>query len=139
MAMDSKGKTLTYKGGMYILLALLILIVVGGVITYRFSLLSHEMHSGLLDESIFYTIVSVAAIASVIAIILAVRLSRNLQSLKRVSEAMENGADIGSVQELMGHSDISSTQVYTHNSVAKLKAIYESAHPRAKSGGKNGD
>ena len=39
MAMDSKGKTLTYKGGMYILLALLILIVVGGVITYRFSLL----------------------------------------------------------------------------------------------------
>lgn len=97
MATDSKNKTLTYKGGMYILLALLILTLVGGVITYRFSLLSHELHSELTDEIIFYSIIGLASIATVLAIMLAMRLNRNLKSLKRVSEAMENGADIESV------------------------------------------
>ena len=77
MVTDSKNKTLTYKGGMYILLALLILTLVGGVITYRFSLLSHSLHSENTDEIIFYTIIGVAALASVIATTLAVRLNRN--------------------------------------------------------------
>ena len=44
---------------------------------------------------------------------------------------LENGADIGSVQELMGHSDISSTQVYAHMINQKLKAVYEKCHPKA--------
>ena len=133
MATDSKGKTLTYKGGMYILLALLILIVVGGVITYRFSLLSHEMHSGLLDESIFYTIVSVAAIASVIAIILAVRLSRNLQSLKRVSEAMENGADIESVPYFANDElgDVSRHIIDLYRRLRQVSSDVEREHDRA--------
>ena len=52
---------------------------------------------------------------------------------------LDNEADLNSIKELLGHSSLAATQVYTHNSVAKLKAIYESAHPRAKSGGKNGD
>lgn len=44
---------------------------------------------------------------------------------------LENGADIGSVQELMGHSDISSTQMYNQLVNQKLKTVYEKCHPKA--------
>lgn len=44
---------------------------------------------------------------------------------------LENGADIGSLQELMGHRDISSTQMYTHLINQKLKSVYEKCHPKA--------
>jgi len=44
---------------------------------------------------------------------------------------LENGADLSSLQELMGHCDISSTQMYTHMVNQKLKSVYEKCHPKA--------
>ena len=44
---------------------------------------------------------------------------------------LENGADVGSLQELMGHCDISSTQMYTQLVNQKLKSVYEKCHPKA--------
>ena len=55
------------------------------------------------------------------------------------TELMNGGADIYSIKEMLGHSSLATTQVYTHSSIAQLKNIYEQAHPRAKNGGKHGD
>lgn len=55
------------------------------------------------------------------------------------TELLDEGADLNSIKELLGHSSLAATQVYTHNTIARLKAIYQTAHPRAKNGGKHGD
>ena len=44
---------------------------------------------------------------------------------------MNNGADINAVKELLGHSSLAATQVYTHNTIEKLKDVYKKAHPKA--------
>ncbi len=44
---------------------------------------------------------------------------------------LNNGADLNSVKEILGHSSLAATQVYTHNSVAELKKVYEKSHPRS--------
>lgn len=55
------------------------------------------------------------------------------------TELLEKGADLNSIKELLGHSSLAATQVYTHNTIGQLKNVYNNAHPRAKRGGKNGD
>ncbi|MBO6222596.1 MAG: tyrosine-type recombinase/integrase [Bacteroidales bacterium] len=45
---------------------------------------------------------------------------------------LNDGADLNSIKEVLGHSSLAATEVYTHNSFEKLKEIYKTAHPRAK-------
>ena len=54
------------------------------------------------------------------------------------TELLDNGTDLNSIKELLGHASLAATQVYTHNSIEKLKSVYQTAHPRAKRGGNNG-
>ena len=44
---------------------------------------------------------------------------------------LNNGADLNAIKELLGHANLSATQVYTHNTVEKLKSIHKQAHPKA--------
>ena len=50
---------------------------------------------------------------------------------------LDDGADLNSIKEMLGHASLAATQVYTHNSVDRLKKVYNNAHPRAKNSGSN--
>jgi integrase/recombinase XerC len=47
------------------------------------------------------------------------------------TEMLNNGADINAVKELLGHSSLASTQIYTHVTLEEMKKTYDLAHPRA--------
>ena len=44
---------------------------------------------------------------------------------------LNRGADLNAIKEILGHANLSATQVYTHNTIEKLKKIYKQAHPKA--------
>jgi len=47
------------------------------------------------------------------------------------TEMLNNGADLNAIKEILGHANLQATQVYTHNTIEKLKKAYTKAHPRA--------
>ena len=99
MATVSKNKFFTYRGGTFLLLALLIVSLICGFIIHHFSVVGQLAVSGHKDEGTLYIIIAVAIIATVIAVLLSVRLNRNIRNLSKIAEAMENGADIESMPD----------------------------------------
>ena len=94
MAMDSKRKIVTHRNGMFLLLALLIVALIGGVIAHRYSFVTRISGHEHLDEGLFYGIIGVAVLASAIAVVLSIRFNRNMRNLKRVAKAMEEERDV---------------------------------------------
>jgi integrase/recombinase XerC len=47
------------------------------------------------------------------------------------TEMLNRGADLNAIKEILGHASLAATQVYTHNTIEKLKEAYKQAHPRA--------
>ena len=90
-----------------------------------------RLYPGYVDKVVKKELSSVSSITG--------RKSPHVLRHTLATQLLDNEADLNSIKELLGHSSLAATQVYTHNSVAKLKSIYKSAHPRAKNGGKHGD
>ena len=60
------------------------------------------------------------------------RLSPHVLRHSLATEVLSEGGDLYSIKELLGHASLAATQIYTHNSIAQLSKVYQSAHPRAK-------
>ena len=60
-----------------------------------------------------------------------IKLSPHVLRHTFATHMLDDGADLNAIKEILGHSSLAATQVYTHNTIEKLKTIYKQAHPRA--------
>lgn len=91
------------------------------------------------DEHLFLTIKGVKIYETLVYRVINSYFSRVSEKVKKsphilrhsfATHLLNEGADINSVKELLGHSSLASTQVYTQNSIAKLQEVYKKSHPR---------
>lgn len=111
--------------------------VLEALLAYR----SEKIKLGLTLEGVFFCRENGAALYPNLVLRLAKEhllrygnVSRNSPHILRHTYAthlLDNGADLNAIKELLGHSGLAATQVYTHNSISKLAAVYRQAHPRA--------
>ena len=133
MATDSKRKLFSYRGGMFLLLALLIIALICGFIIHHFSVVSALAVSKHTDEGTFVLIICVAIVATIISVVLSVRLNRNIRNLSHIAEAMENGADIESMPEFSRDElgDISRKFIDLYRQLRQASSEVERQHNNA--------
>jgi integrase/recombinase XerC len=85
-----------------------------------------EKGKKLYDKYVYNTVNSYLAIVSTIE-----KKSPHILRHTFATHLLNHGADLNSIKELLGHANLSATQIYTHNSFEKLRKIYKQAHPRA--------
>jgi integrase/recombinase XerC len=85
-----------------------------------------EKGNKLYDKSVYTLVNSYLAMVTTIE-----KKSPHILRHTFATHMLNRGADLNSIKELLGHANLSATQIYTHNTFEKLKKIYKQAHPRA--------
>ena len=89
-------------------------------------LLAGETGKKLASRSVYSTVKHYLGLVSTVE-----KKSPHILRHSFATHLTNNGADLNAVKELLGHSSLAATQVYTHNTIEKLKNVYKQAHPKA--------